>query len=350
MSSGPNVLLVYRNLAKTPSAGSAIGLGVAAIHTVRVLRRAGVEAEAMPAWEPKDIHAALKARPSVSHCVLEAPWVERDAMIELLHAFPKIHFLVRTHSQIGFLQVEPGAIQLLRDLLVLQENTLNLSVATNSITLKRFFETAYGGHALYLPNLYDLERVTRKRDVEHTSRALRIGSFGALRLLKNHTTAAAAALMLAKKRGCDLEFWVSVENDTQGGLAVLDALRKMFAGLSWAKLVEQPWQDWASFRRTVSGMDLCLQISMTETFNITTADAVAEGVPCVVSPSIEWAPEYWKADPDRLEDIVRIGGALLASCDGAEDGLEALELFVADAIDRWLDYLTGPPSRHVAAA
>src|SRR5262249_24913812 len=154
-----------------------------------------------------------------------------------------------------------------------------------SLTLKRFFEAAYSGHALYLPNLYDLERVTRRRARRHRSRLLRIGSFGALRLLKNHSTAAAAALMLARKSGCDLELWISTESDTEGGSAVLHALRKMFAGLTWARLVEQPWQDWACFRRTVAGMDLCIQVSMTETFNITSADAVAEGVPSVVSPS-----------------------------------------------------------------
>jgi hypothetical protein len=347
--SGPNVLLLYRNLAKV-ELGSNIGLGVNALHTVRVMRRAGVVVEAASVADPADVRARLAERPGVTHCVIEAPWVPRDAMADLLRAFPKVHFLVRSHSQIGFLQIEPGAIQLLRELLTLQDNSLNLTVATNSLTLKRFFETAYGGHTLYLPNLYDLERVARKRDVTHTSRTLRIGSFGALRLLKNHTTAAAAALMLARRRGCDLEFSVSVENDTMGGAAVLDALRKMFADLKWAKLVERPWEDWATFRQTVSGMDLCLQVSMTETFNITTADAVAEGVPCVVSPCIEWAPDYWKADTDRLEDVVRIGSSLLASCDGAEDGLTALSAFVVDATDRWIDYLTGPPERHVAAA
>lgn len=347
--SGPNVLLLYRNMAKA-EVGSNIGLGVNALHTVRVLRRAGVVVEAASVAAPADVRACLVERPGVTHCVIEAPWVPRDAMADLLRAFPKVHFLVRSHSQIGFLQIEPGAIQLLRELLTLQDNSLNLTVATNSLTLKRFFETAYGGHTLYLPNLYDLERVVRKRDVTHTSRTLRIGSFGALRLLKNHTTAAAAALMLARKRGCDLEFSVSVESDTMGGAAVLDALRKMFADLKWAKLVERPWEDWATFRQTVSGMDLCLQVSMTETFNITTADAVAEGVPCVVSPCIEWAPDYWKADTDRLEDVVRIGSSLLASCDGAEDGLTALSAFVVDATDRWIDYLTGPPERHVAAA
>lgn len=345
-----HVLLVFRNLSKPSANGSAIGLGVNALHSVRVLRRAGVEVDATAAGEPPDVHRALAARPTVTHCVLEAPWVSRAPMLELLHTFPHVHFLVRSHSQIAFLQVEPWAIQLLRELLVLQENFLNLTVAANSLELKHFFETAYGGHTLYLPNVYDFERAHRRRGREHDHRLLRVGSFGALRLLKNHTTAAAAALMLARKRDCDLEFSVSVENDTMGGGAVLDALRKMFTGLRWARLVEHPWQDWASFRRTVGGMDLCLQVSMTETFNVTTADAVAEGVPSVVSPTIEWAPDYWKADPDRLDDIVRIGGALLACPDAAEDGLTALSCFTEDAVRRWLEYLSGPPGRHVRAA
>lgn len=346
----PHVLLIYRRVVRPSDSGSAIGLGVNAIHTVRVLRRAGVEVDAAPAAEPPDVRNALAARPGITHCVLEAPWVGRAAMNELLRAFPQVHFIVRSHSQIGFLQVEPGAIQLLRELLVLQENFLNLSVSANSVSLKRFFESAYGGHTLYLPNLYDLERVQRKPGRTHVGGTLRVGSFGALRLLKNHTSAAAAALMLARKRGCALEFNVSVENDTMGGGAVLDALRKMFFGLPWARLVEVPWQDWASFRRTVATMDLCMQVSMTETFNITTADATAEGVPSVVSPTIEWAPDYWKADPDRIEDIVRVGGALLASDEAASDGLAALRSFMDDATGRWLEYLGGPPDRHIAAA
>jgi hypothetical protein len=344
----PNVLVLYRAMPK-PGVASNIGLGVSAMHTLRVLRRARVAIEAVSVAEVPDVHQALRARPATTHCILEAPWVGRDAMAELLWAFPKVQFIVRSHSQIGFLQVEPGAIALLRALLALSETVPNLRVATNSRSLQRFFHTAYGRDALYLPNLYDVERVGRKRDAAHTSRTLRIGSFGALRLLKNHTTAAAAALMLARRRGCDLEFYVSVENETMGGAAVLEALRRMFEGLPWAKLIECPWQDWSTFRQSVAGMDLCLQISMTETFNITTADAVAEGVPCVVSPAIEWAPDDWKAETDRLEDIARIGGALLASCDGAADGLEALRGFVAEASDRWVDYLTGPAGARAAA-
>jgi hypothetical protein len=54
MSSGPSVLLLYRNLAK-PSVASNIGLGVSALHTVRVLRRAGVVVEAASIAEPADV-------------------------------------------------------------------------------------------------------------------------------------------------------------------------------------------------------------------------------------------------------------------------------------------------------
>ncbi|MFI5298958.1 MAG: hypothetical protein ACHREM_12750 [Polyangiales bacterium] len=349
MNANANVLIVYRDIPK-PSGASNIGLGVSALHTARVLRRVGIPVEATSVVTVDDVKARLTDRPSVTHCVLEAPWVAAGAMSDLLQAYPSVHFLVRCHSQIAFLQVEPEALQILRDLLSLQDTAPNLTVATNSRTLKRFFETAYGGHALYLPNLYDLTRVARKRDMTHASRTLRIGSFGALRVLKNHTTSAAAALMLAKKRGCDLEFWVSVDSDTGAGNPVLQSLRAMFAGLSWAKLVEQPWQDWPSFRQTVAGMDLCLQISMTETFNITIADAVSEGVPCVVSPAIEWAPDYWKAETDRLEDVVRIGGSLLSSTDGADDGLEALSDFVSEATSCWYDYLDGPSDLQASAA
>src|SRR5262249_19648726 len=147
------------------------------------------------------LRKGLASYPNTTHCVLEAPWVPADAMQLLLAEFPEVHFLVRCHSQIGFLQVEAGAIRILPDLLILQERVKTRSVAANSHRLKHFVEKTYAGACLYLPNLYDIERVHRKRDTSHDHRSLRIGSFGALRLLKNHTTAAAAALMVARQRG-----------------------------------------------------------------------------------------------------------------------------------------------------
>jgi len=338
-----HLLICYRNFKAAQTPQCHIGLGVNALHTVKVLRRHRIHASAFGVWTVDDVRKQLVRHPHTTHCVLEAPWIPTQAMLLLLADFPSVHFLVRCHSQIGFLQVEAGAIRILRDLLAVQEGVLNLSVAANSHRLKHFLEKTYAGACLYLPNLYDLERVHRKRDTCHDHRVLRIGSFGALRLLKNHTTAAAAALMVARQRGCDLEFWISV-NREEHGKGLVHALRAMFEALAWAKLVEHAWEDWAMFRRTIAHMDACMQLSMTETFNITTADAVAEGVPCIVTPAIEWAPDYWQVDTDKVEDAARVAGQLLSSVDAADDGRAALGGFVRHGTELWLTYLDRQPA------
>ncbi|WP_394847387.1 hypothetical protein LZC95_07970 [Pendulispora brunnea] len=340
-----HVLFVYRNFAaiENPNCQSHVGLGVNVLHSIRVLRRHGVDAYGRGVWTVEHVRAALAAYPQTTHLVCEAPWIEAPDVARLISEYPDVHFLIRSHSQIGFLQVEAGAIHTIRDLMLLQDGALNLSVASNSKRLKHYLERTYNGGCVFLPNLYDIERVHRKRDLSHTRGLVRIGSFGAIRILKNHSSAAAAAMLIAKSRGVDLEFHISV-NREEGGNGVVDALRAMFKDVPWARLIESPWQDWAKFRRLVAYMDLNLQASLTETFNIVSADSTAEGVPCVVTPMIEWAPRYWQVDPDDIEQMARVGNQLLSSIDGAEDGLEALTCYVRDAVRRWLAYLDGAPS------
>jgi len=340
------VLILYRNFsaAHADKPYCHVGLGVNALHTAKVLRRHGVQADIAAVWTVDDVRKALQNN-GPTHAIVEAPWISAANMQALVTENPWTHFVVRSHSQIGFLQVEAGAIQILRELLVMQEMNLNLTVAANTKKLKDFFEKTYGSRCLYLPNLYDLERVSRKRDESHQHRKLRVASFGALRLLKNHTTAAAAALLMAERRQADLEFHVNVNREENAGAkGILQSIRNMFNGLTWAKLVEVPWAPWASFRHTVRHMDLCLQASHTETFNIVTADAIAEGVPSVTSSAIEWVPKSWHADADSAEDIARVGSHLLWDTHGAADGLEHLERFCKEGIESWLKYLDTNPT------
>ena len=344
-----HVLILFRSFHADSNPQCHVGLGVCAMHSVRILRRNGVDAHAFGVWTVDHIRQRLLAYPETTHCVLEAPWVSTADTQKLMHDFPRVHFIVRAHSQIGFLQVEAGAIRILRELLELQDLSHNLSVAANSSHLKNFFEATYAARCLYLPNLYDLDRPPRKSTRVHADRVLRIASLGALRLLKNHTTSAAAALMLARARRCDLEFYVNDDHEPNA-VGILHALRAMFEGLRGARLIEQPWQDWSAFRRTVGSMDLCFQLSHTETFNITSADAVAEGVPCVVTPAVDWAPKQWQVDTDAVEDAARLGAHLLDAPEGAHDGLIALQRYVADATARWLAYLDGSPTAAASAA
>jgi hypothetical protein len=113
----------------------------------------------------------------------------------------------------------------------------------------------------------------------------------------------------------------------------------MLDGLPFVKLVQNGWQSWPNFRQSVGHMHLLLQPSYTESFNMVTADGVAEGVPSVVSDAIDWAPEHWKAEADNVFDIARIGCNLLADPRAASDGFDALQAHNEDGIRAWILFL-----------
>jgi hypothetical protein len=52
-------------------------------------------------------------------------------------------------------------------------------------------------------------------------------------------------------------------------------------------------------------MDICMQVSLSESFNIVTADAVSVDKPVVVSEDIEWMPWLTKAVATSHENIVK---------------------------------------------
>jgi hypothetical protein len=167
---------------------------------------------------------------------------------------------------------------------------------------------------------------------------LRIGAFGATRPLKNFMSAAGAAVEVAAQLHADLELWVS-GGRTEGGGGILDAVRAMVAGLPNTRIVECGWQSWPKFRTTVRHMHLLLQPSYTESFNMVTADGVAEGVPSVVSEAIDWAPDHWKAPNDNVDQIARVARYLLTDPHAPEDGLTALRRHNRDGLEAWKMHL-----------
>ena len=187
-------------------------------------------------------------------------------------------------------------MRMVREGLDLRRTSPNFRIAANSGRLARWSYSAYGTPCALLPNMYHLDDAHPKRE-RYSGGTLRIGAFGATRALKNLMTAGGAALQIANELRVDLEFWIS-SGRNEGGGSVVDAVRQMMTGLPHVKLVENGWQTWPQFRRTVRHMHLLLQPSYTESFNVVTADGIAEGVPSVVSDAIEWAPDNWKAPVD----------------------------------------------------
>lgn len=352
MITNTHLLIFYRNFLAENKANVKtdnttvchIGLGVGGIHSVRVLRNNNVNTSIFGVWTSNHIEKHLTDNPTATIALIEAPWVPIDQLTNLLNKFPKVHFIVRSHSELSFLQVESGAIKLIRDMILLQDSVLNLSIASNSLELTHFLEKVYNTHCLYLPNLYDLERVYRKKQTVPGSKTLKISSFGATRLMKNHLGAAGGALLAARQRNCDLEFWVS-SNREENGKGVLLSLSRLFEGLSHAKLIENPWQDWAGFRQVVRQMDLCIQMSFSETFNLTLCDGVAEGISVVGSSAIPWLPDFCCADPDSIEDIARVANNVLSNPNSAQKTFNHLQKFNNNSKKVWMDYLSGGPHK-----
>ena len=125
-------------------------------------------------------------------------------------------------------------------------------------------------------------------------------------------SSAGAALELSSNLRVPLELWLSAGRAEGGGEYVIGAVQEMLTGLPNVKLVMNGWQTWPNFRKTIAHMHLLMQPSYTESFNMVTADGVAEGVASVVSDAIDWAPDDWKANVDDVLEIARVHAACCA--------------------------------------
>ncbi len=331
-----SVVLAYKNFAANRNI-SHIGLGVAAINTAKVLRQEGIKADVWPILCAADLREKLRQSP-VGHVIISAPWIPTVELQALSSDFPDTHFAVNCHSNVGFLQADRNGVKLVRETMELELGTSNVHLAGNSRRFCHWVRSAFGSPCAYLPNLYWLHEYAA-RQVPWTGGPLRIGVFGATRPLKNLMSAAGAALEIARHLRAPLELWLSGGRTEGGGETVLGAVREMLNGLPGVTLNLNGWQSWPNFRKTIAHMHLLLQPSYTESFNMVTADGVAEGVPSVVSEAIDWAPDDWKANVDDVVEIARVGRRLLQDVRAAEEGRAALESYVNEGLHAYHKFL-----------
>lgn len=332
------VVITYRNMPVSHHV-SHIGLGVSALNTAKVLRQNGVLADVWPILSAKELADRItRTNPRPSHVVIGAPWIPAlDLQAHLVFKFPDIHFAVVCHSNAGFLSADPVAIFNFRQDLDLEQGALNFFAAGNSRRFAAFIRLSYQRPCLWLPNLYFLpDSPTPRRP--WSGGTLRIGSFGAVRPLKNTTTAAAAALEIAERLHTDVEFHVSVGR-IEGGYAVVRALEAMLNKSPLVTLVKDDWFQWPQFRHIVRSMHLLMQPSFSESFNMVSADGASESIPSVVSDAIEWAPDDWKAEADDTGSVARIGRRLLLDPDAGTDGFYALQRHNVIGVGEWKEWV-----------
>jgi glycosyltransferase involved in cell wall biosynthesis len=346
----PRLAIAYKNFAAIRGL-SHIGLGVSATQNAKALRAAGYIVEIWAISSFADLQALLAADLQASmmqhhvpltHLVISAPWLPSADLQKIAASYPPIEIAVVTHSNIGFLQADPRAIELLRQGSELEQAYPNFHIAANSQRFKTWWRATYGTAMEMLPNMYPLGPI-RVRPLWRGG-TLRLGCFCAIRPYKNVLTAAAAALEVGQRlRVTDLEFWISGGRTEGGGETIVAAIKEMYKNVARAKVIQRNWESWPQFLATVASMDLLLQPSYTEGFNMVTADGISQGVASAVSDAITWAPHSWQAETDSASDLANKTIALLHDPTAIHEGFEALEAHNATALLHWQNFLRLQP-------
>lgn len=267
--------------------------------------------------------------------VIEAIWLSLSKLKELQAKYPEIVWVIRVHSKIPFLANEGTAIQTLIE----YSNLDNVIITFNHQDPADDFKGVIQAPA-YLPNIYlEPTYLSDKVLPNNKDRRLNIGCFGAQRIQKNGLIQAFAAIDYADKNDQVLNYYINATRIEQNSESVLKNIRALFAK-SKHQLHEVGWLSHQAFLDLIAKMDGCLQVSQSESFNIVTADSIYSKVPVVVSPEIYWMPSESQADPNKMADIVKKLGWVLADPTAFVSASRArLDAYNESAIGVWETFI-----------
>jgi hypothetical protein len=282
--------------------GITSGLFNSATFVVNYLNTQGFEAKLVPVVDSNSVDREVtKFNPSV--VIVEAFWIPPAKFQELLAI--KRHkdrrWIVRVHSKAPFLANEGPATRWIAEYSAIEYG--KIEIAPNTQELTRQLRSAFPfGSFLHLPNVYVKEEF--ERCLPEDDKFVDVGCFGAIRPMKNTFQQALAAIEFAEREGKFLRFHVNSSRMEQGGESVVKNLRALFE-YSPHELVEHEWYKHRDFLKVASKMDIGMQVSFSESFNIVTADMVTAGVPVVASDDISWMPWISKVSPTSHAAMVR---------------------------------------------
>ena len=278
--------------------------------------------------------------------IIEAFWVvpEKFEILQQLH--PNVKWIVRNHSAMPFISSEGIIIDW--SMKYIQYD--NVYVACNEYrTFEQFKFLANDiqkttKKVLYLPNTYPLHLMKdrHEKNLFKTDGYVDIGCFGSIRPLKNHLTQAHAAIAFAKAHGRRLRFHINSTHVEDGGNSTLQNLIAIFDHAQDCELICHEWLDHEDFLKLCSTMDIGLQVSFTETFNIVAADLTSQGIPVISSSEISWLYDGFKANPNSSNDILQ---KMIKAVSQRryfpilDDSQKKLKKFCKEAIELWVKQL-----------
>lgn len=265
---------------------------------VRGLLRVGVHAKIVEVIDNHCIDREVHLfKPDI--VIIEAIWVvpEKFTILKKLH--PRVKWFVHLHSHMPFLAIEGMAMRWIHDYV---KHGVKL-IANSKPSYEALLAVVPCEDLLYLENVY---LSTPMASCERDSHDISVGCFGAVRPLKNQLLQAMAALKYAKKHRKHLVFHMNGSRIETGGHPVLKNIIQMFEDQkAHGRLVLSKWNEPEEFLEYLNKrIDIGMQVSLTETFNVVCADYVTAGIPVVASKEVSWLSNYSKAQDDDINSMV----------------------------------------------
>lgn len=289
--------------------GIPCGLDNSARFVVQALNSFGIEAKLVTVIDNNGIDREV-TNYDPTHIIIEALWVVPEKIHQLINLkrHKKRVWFVRLHSEMPFLSMEGIAVKWLKKYAEISAVHDNFFVSANNVALQNnLIKGLYTG-CVYQPNIYYIQNPSvwsafRSGFRKNTDEYINIGCFGAIRPLKNNLIQAFSAIQFADSIGKHLRFHMNATRVEQRGEEVFKNIRNLFP-IGGHDLVEHPWMCHDDFMKLISKMDISMQVSFSESFNIVAADCVVQNVPVVTSNEIEFVHPLFQAGCTDTDDIV----------------------------------------------
>lgn len=267
--------------------------------------------------------------------IIEALWVVPEKFDVLRKLHPNVKWVVRLHSKLPFLSGEGNAM----DWVFRCAEKENVYIGVNSKELDYDLNKVIpASKILYLPNVYTFPNETlyyRSFTTLGDRDYINIGGFGAIRPLKNQFMQAFAAVTYANKINKRLNYYINVGRiEGYQAKSILKNIRDLFARFPEHQLVEIGWLEHKDFIQLVRQMDLGLQLSYSETFNIVAADFAANYIPIVASSEIDWVP-YVAPNVNDLQMIHTYMQTVLENKIYSERNAFQLKIYSKESLLQW---------------
>jgi hypothetical protein len=289
--------------------GLSTGLYNSASFVNEMLQKLGIDSKLVVVKDNNDIDREVTLY-KPTHVIIEALWVVPTKFEILQKLHPKVKWIIRLHSEMPFMAGEGMAMDWIGE----YSKFKNILIACNAPRflkeirlylqhLNRWDHSTTKHRVIYLPNYYPQDYSYKKFD--RNKDIVNIGCFGAVRPLKNHLVQAFGAIDFAERIGKKLRFHVNAGRIEMQGQPVLNNLKGLFEQIHGLghEMINHQWCPREDFLKICSQMDIGLQVSFSETFNIVGADIISQGVPLVGSDEIPWSVKFFNADPTESKNI-----------------------------------------------